>query len=237
MKRIRTSWPVSCGTNLAASAVTTPELQAWLDDHSSMPDMQLAILDAAAKVFTTYGFAAASVDAIAKEVNATKGSVYYYYRSKADLFFAVHKRAMTMNLQTQVPIAKDPCLDALQKLQTMAYQHAMLMMDHLYYQRVTVQGVELHQSASTTADERVALAEVMAMRDAYEELFQEVLQAGIDHGVFEAVDSNMAAKGILGILNWITVWYRPRDTDTKVYKEKIAQQFARQAVFGVRSSH
>lgn len=218
----------------SASSVTNLELEAWLGiNYESMPDMQLAILDAAAKVFTTFGFAAASVDVIAKEVGATKGSVYYHYRSKADLFFAVHKRAMTMNLQAQVPIVRDGALNAHQKLHDMAYQHAMLMMDHLYYQRVTVQGVELHQSASTTPGERLALAEVVAMRDAYESLFRGVLRAGVDDRIFEALDCDLAVKGILGALNWITVWYRPRDTDTKLYKEKVAQQFARQAIFGV----
>jgi hypothetical protein len=115
----------------------------------------------------------------------------------------------------------------------MAYRHAMLMMDHLHYQRVTVQGVALHQSASTTPAERVALAEVVAMRDAYEALFEGVLQAGVESKAFAALDCDLAAKSILGSLNWITVWYRPRESDTLAYKEKVALQFARQAVFGV----
>ena len=84
-----------------------------------------------------------------------------------------------------------------------------------------------------TPAERLALAEVVAMRDAYEELFRGVLRAGIAERTFEALDCDLAIKGILGALNWITVWYRPRDTDTKLYKEKVARQFARQAIFGV----
>ena len=217
----------------------TPELENWVGiEYENMPLIQLKLLDAAAKAFTTYGFAAASIDIIASQISATKGSVYYYYRSKTDLFFAVHKRAMVMNLKAQVPVAFDDALDPRQKLYRMACLHARLMMDSLYYQRVTVQGVDLHQSVSTTPMEREALAEVIAMRDVYEGLFSQVVQAGISGGLFADVDHSLAAKGILGSLNWITVWYRPRETEAADFRDRVATQLATQAVFGIaRAQH
>lgn len=210
------------------------QIQNWIEAPAATPaPMQIAILDAAAQSFTTHGFAAASIDLIANQVGATKGSVYYYYRSKADLFFAVHKRAMVMNLREQVVIASNPDASAAEKLESMAYKHAMLMMEYLYYQRVTVQGVELHQSASTTPAERTALEELVAMRDAYEGLFVNVLKQGVKSNHFAAQDCALAAKGILGMLNWITVWFRPRETDSPSFKQKIAKQFASQALKSV----
>jgi len=107
------------------------------------------------------------------------------------------------------------------------------MMDSLYYQRVTVQGVELHQSVSTTPMEREALAEVITMRDVYEGLFSQAVRAGVERGQFAEVDASLAAKGILGILNWITVWYRPRETEAPDYRQRVARQLANQAVFGI----
>ena len=213
---------------------TFPDIAVWLNssDDNMLP-MQLAILDAAAQAFTTLGYAAASVDLIASQIGATKGSVYYHYRSKGDLFFAVHKRAMAMNLKTLYPLFQDPDLSPEEKLLTMTYQHALTMMNHLYYQRVTVQGVELHQSASTTPAERVALAEVLAMRDAYESMFVQVLKDGVARKAFADADCRLSAKGILGALNWITVWYRPREEEALGYREKVAGQFSRQAVQGV----
>ena len=206
----------------------------WVDtDYESMPTTQMALLDAAAKTFTNFGVAAASIDVIAAQIGATKGSVYYYYRSKADLFFAVHKRAMVLNLRAQLPVLQDKSLDPVQKLQSMAYRHAMVMMDYLHYQRVTVQGVELHQSTTTSASEREALKEVVGMRDAYEHLFESVLQEGIASGAIAAVEPSLAAKGILGSLNWITVWYRPREGDTFSSRHRIAEQLARQVTHGV----
>lgn len=214
--------------------MTSSDIENWISvDYDALPAIQVALLDAAATAFTMHGFATASIDIIASQIGATKGSVYYHYRSKADLFFAVHKRAMVMNLRAQVPVVKDSSLNPREKLQRMAYNHAMLMMDFLYYQRVTVQGVELHQLASTTPAERVALAQVIAMRDAYENLFRQVLEAGAAQGFFTEVDFRLAARAILGSLNWITVWYRPRETDSADYKQHVAEQLTRQVMFGV----
>jgi len=212
----------------------SPELANWVSrDYDSLPANQLRLLDAAAKAFTIYGFASASIDVIADQIGATKGSVYYYYRSKTDLFFAVHKRAMTMNLKTQVPLIQDMTLDAREKLRRMAYQHACLMMEFLYYQRVTVQGVELHQSVSTTPMQREALAEVVAMRDVYEGLFRTVVAQGVADGLFADIDPSLAVKGILGSLNWITVWYRPRETEAPDFRERVATQLSSQAIYGI----
>jgi AcrR family transcriptional regulator len=209
-------------------------IMGWVDtDYESMPATQLALLDAAAMAFTNFGFAAASIDVIAAQIGATKGSVYYHYRSKADLFFAVHKRAMVLNLRAQLPVVQDKSLDAVQKLQSMSYRHAMVMMEYLHYQRVTVQGVELHQSTTTSVSQRDALKEVVAMRDAYEHLFESVLREGMASGSLAAVDPSLASKGILGSLNWITVWYRPRKGDTFTSRHHIAEQLARQVTHGV----
>ena len=43
-------------------------------------------LDAALKVFAKYGYAAATMDAIAAEAGLTKPTLYQYFPSKDDLF-------------------------------------------------------------------------------------------------------------------------------------------------------
>ena len=56
------------------------------------------ILDAAAQAFMQKGFAPTSIDDVADVLGATKGQIYYYYRSKIDLFFDVHLSAMEMDM-------------------------------------------------------------------------------------------------------------------------------------------
>jgi AcrR family transcriptional regulator len=47
------------------------------------------ILSVAARMFGKYGFQKTTVDEIAKTAHKAKGSVYYYFKSKEDLFLAV----------------------------------------------------------------------------------------------------------------------------------------------------
>jgi AcrR family transcriptional regulator len=50
------------------------------------------LVDAAERLFTTSGFHATSVDAVAHAAGYTKGAVYSNFASKEDLFFAVYER-------------------------------------------------------------------------------------------------------------------------------------------------
>ena len=54
------------------------------------------ILAAAAKIFETYGYAEATVDAVAAEAGIAKGSVYNYFSSKQELFTSVFTESMSV---------------------------------------------------------------------------------------------------------------------------------------------
>jgi AcrR family transcriptional regulator len=52
------------------------------------------ILAAAHRVFAEKGFHAATIEAVAKAANVAKGTVYLYYRSKRELYWAALKRGI-----------------------------------------------------------------------------------------------------------------------------------------------
>lgn len=54
---------------------------------------KLRILLSAEEEFCRRGFAAANMDSIAKAAGLTKGAIFWHYKSKADLFKAIIKRA------------------------------------------------------------------------------------------------------------------------------------------------
>jgi AcrR family transcriptional regulator len=56
------------------------------------------LIDAAERLFTTQGFHATSVDAVAAEAGYTKGAVYSNFDSKEDLFFAIYERRLDVRL-------------------------------------------------------------------------------------------------------------------------------------------
>ncbi|WP_288580039.1 TetR/AcrR family transcriptional regulator [uncultured Methylobacterium sp.] len=193
------------------------------------------VLRAAAIAFMAHGYAATSIDTVADALGATKGRVYYYYRSKTDLFFDVHRQAMTMNLSVMRPLATSarPPRD---RLVAMARAHAMLVMDHLPTQRVLNQGVELHLSGRTTAAQRDVLGELMAMRSQFERLYVDVLSEGVASGDFRALDPRLGAKSVLGALNWMTVWYSPRPEESPETRDRIADELATFVLHAVRAA-
>ena len=58
------------------------------------PEKQEAILAAAAEEFAERGYEAASINRIIERSGMSKGSVYYYFEDKADLFTTVMDRSM-----------------------------------------------------------------------------------------------------------------------------------------------
>lgn len=200
------------------------------DDRS---EGRSAVLEAAAKAFMRDGYAATSIDDVADELGATKGRVYYYYRSKADLFFDVHRESMRQNLDGAGAIAKAGG-SPIERIEAMVRAHALLMMTHLPYQRVSVLGVEMHLAGSTTRKQRATLREIIALRDEYEGLFVQVVEEGIAAGEIRPLDAKLAVKALLGALNWITVWYQQRSADTDASRARIADEMTACLINGLR---
>lgn len=208
-----------------------------VEDGSEGPEERIggrvAVLEAAAKAFMRNGFAGTSIDDIADELGGTKGRVYYYYRSKADLFFDVHRESMRQNLEGVGAIAKETGLP-IGRLERMVRAHAMMMMTHLPYQRVAVLGVEMHLAGSTTRKQRETLREVIALRDEYEHLFVRMVEDGMAAEEIRPLDAALVVKGLLGALNWITIWYQQRDTDTEESRARIADEMTVYLINGLR---
>jgi AcrR family transcriptional regulator len=190
------------------------------------------VLDAAANTFMELGFAATSVDAVCDALGVTKGFIYYYYKSKADLFFAVQRQSMVLTRQAIEPPSKSKKSPA-ERLQDMAYAHTILVLTRLPYLRVAAQGVEMHLVARSTASERAALDEVLRMRDANESIYSKVISEGIKLGQFRDADARIVVKPLLGALNWTSRWYHPRPSDTADDHEKIASEISKFVVRGL----
>lgn len=189
------------------------------------------ILDAAASVFMRLGFAGTSLDDISEGYGATKGIIYYYYRNKNALFFAVQRRAMELTRAALEPGALDDAPPAL-RLERMAQAHALLMMEHLPYLRVAAQGLELHLGSRTTEAERAEIKAINAMRDRNERLYLDVLKDGIASGDFREMDARIAVKALLGAVNWTSRWYQPRSGETQAHRAHLAAEIARFVVAG-----
>lgn len=205
--------------------------QAGLGRRGPAEAGRVEVLDAAAAVFMERGFTATSVDDIAEVMGSTKGRIYHYYRSKADIFLDLLMLAMSDLLERIRPIVERTDLSAAERLQMAARMHALVMMTESARSRVAVQGAEMHLMQDAGAKQRGALQSFVQMRDEYEQHFADMVNDGVAAGEFRDVPARLAAKPVLGALNWINMWYRPRPGEDVT---AMADEFALFVVQGLR---
>lgn len=166
------------------------------------------------------GFAATSIDDVARLLGCTKGLIYYHFKNKTELFFAVHWHTIETNLGEIRPIAQraEPAAD---RIRGMIHSHVASIIDRLAYQRVALLGLEMQIVGSTTPQERTMLNDLLKMYDEYEALFVEVISDGIAEKAFHKSDPRMMVKPLLGAMNWMIMWYRPRPNMSKAAREKL----------------
>ncbi|CUH66252.1 Intercellular adhesion protein R [Thalassovita gelatinovora] len=194
---------------------------------------QQEIIHAAAICFMRHGLEKTTIDDIARELNATKGRVYHYFRSKNDIFFAIHRQAMRFCFDAVQPILKQN-IPADEALMRMATAHGHVMMDTLPYQRSIRLGVDIYLRGSTTEAEREVLMELIALRNEYEGLYRAVMRQGQSEGTLSVPDEALAGRALMGALNGLVDWYRVRPDQTQAERSRIAQTLASTIINGLR---
>ncbi|HYQ63349.1 TetR/AcrR family transcriptional regulator [Actinophytocola sp.] len=171
------------------------------------PDARARILDAAAEAFMRAGYASATIDDIAREVGATKGLIYYHFRSKFDLALAVYEEAMHRVRRRVEPLADGPGTGR-DRLVAMAVAHEVNLMADLAYHNVVHQAVrgEMHTALKTR--QRDALLALNQLRSDYERMFRRVVGEGVADGSLRAVEPALATRTLLSNLNAVDTWYR-----------------------------
>ena len=113
----------------------------------------------------------------------------------------------------------------------MALRHTRVLLTELPMQKVAVQGLERHLLGNSPAVKR--LRSVIKMRDDYESMFAEVIDAGIRQGLFVDLPPKLATKPFFGALNWATVWYSQRRLQSAEAIDDIAHTLAAYALRGL----
>lgn len=191
------------------------------------------VLNAAALAFMERGYAGTSIDDIANLAGATKGRVYHYWRSKSELFFDVIRMALE---KTDAPVRAifEQNLPPAEKLGLMAHAHVLAIIANFPAAKVGVQGIEKNLLSAGGVEEHRALRRVIRARDAYENMYKEVLAAGIRKGVFRDESPGLSSKAVLGALNWMTLWFDPNRNTSAEQAETIAGRLADFVVAGMR---
>jgi len=75
------------------------------------------ILDVAERLIRTRGYDAMSIQAVQDELGCSRGALYHYFGSKEAILEAVIERMTEAGMAIMSPIAEDPVLSAVEKLQ------------------------------------------------------------------------------------------------------------------------
>jgi len=193
------------------------------------------IISAAAEAFMEKGFSATSLDDIADRLRCTKGLIYYNFKNKIDLFFAVHRHSMNLNLNNIKSVINrhDSPID---KINNIISTHMDLTISHLPFQRVAVMGLEFHLLGSTTPQERKTLADLVEMHREYERIFVQLIKEGIDAGYFANKDPALLAKLVLGTLNWMVMWFRVGSKSMNKGHDVIFEHISDFVISGLRTA-
>jgi AcrR family transcriptional regulator len=172
------------------------------------------ILNAAARIFGQKGYHATSMQDIAEAVNLKKASLYHHINGKQDILQEVLEQALDLVI-SRVNAAVDQDIPSPEKLRLAIRNYMQTLSDHQ----------EL--AAVLLLEYRSLLPELnhnhIPHRDHFEGLWRDLIQAVADTGGISYIDPAMAARALLGMMNWSITWYR---SDGPSSPEEIADQFA-----------
>jgi AcrR family transcriptional regulator len=192
---------------------------------------QMEILRMAALCFMERGFAATSIDDVARKLGCTKGRIYHFFASKADLFFSVAEIGMEFN--HKAIRACEHIAAPLDRLRAMALAHCLSMMETRAYQHAVWQGVEIHLRGATTPEQRNRLDALVESRDRYSDAFRAVMEEARARGELNYPDAGIARQLMLVALSSPMFWYKPRAGETIEDRIKVARQCVDFALSGL----
>jgi AcrR family transcriptional regulator len=190
---------LNIGTSLVPSLL--------VDRPGASNEARAEILKAAASAFNERGYDATSIDDVADLLGASKGRIYHYYRSKADIFLDLHLESLRRLIDRVSVIAGRAELHPTQRMREMCHAHATIVMTQINYQKATMLGLNRFLLSVSAPYQDAARQRVNELRNEYENLFVTVIAEGVEAGDFRRIEPRFATKPLLGALNYVANWY------------------------------
>ncbi len=162
--------------------------------------MREQILEAAVQMFAEYGYHAAPLRDIARIAGIQAASIYHHYPNKQALLVEImetHMVRLNAALQHVLEVYDEP----LQRLSEAISSHIRL--HTTYKNEFFIVDTEIR------ALEPENKAHILALRDTYEKLVQEILRDGIERKVFRPGDVKVTSYAIIAMCTEVATWFRP----------------------------
>ena len=175
------------------------ESAAIFDRKQQRRRKRTAVLKTAATAFNRRGFANTSMDDVAAALGVSKPALYQYFKSKQEILYECHLLAIKHGEAgiEEARVLKGP---GFEKVLAYLRRYMRGFFNELGGFAVLL---DVHSLSDEHRDE------VLMRRKAITNAVEKLVKAGIKDGSIVECDAKLAALFAFGVINWISVWYRP----------------------------
>ena len=155
----------------------------------------------AAKLFSEYGYSAATMDQLSERTKLNKGTLYYYYQSKADILYEICIKSATAKVEKLI----EPCLKM--EHATDGINHFIEMMVNwtlddreevkVYFQeRRHFRRIFNNEQNSIFEEQQRSISKTLSL----------LIEKGNKSGEFNSTGDKFVSRFIFGLILWIYQW-------------------------------
>ncbi|RJF81204.1 TetR/AcrR family transcriptional regulator [Azospirillum cavernae] len=191
------------------------------DRRNEREEKRIAVLRTAAQAFNEVGYYNTSLDDIARRLNVTKPTIYYYIKNKEEILF----ECVRIGLERLDSASNDVIGHG-----GSAYEELVAVMT-AYVGVVTMDFgmcvIRVGEEPLTEESRRT----LRALKRRIDLKFRSLIERGVAEGSITACDPKIAAFTLSGALSWIARWYQP---DGALDADAVAQQSIALLLNGLR---
>ncbi len=158
------------------------------------------VLAAAIQLFAEFGYHAAPLRDIARIAGIQAASIYYHYANKEALLVEImetHMHQLNANLERILREQKDPHKRLYEAIANHIHLHTR------YKSEFFIIDTEIRALEGNNR------THILSLRDHYEALLQDLLQDGMEQGVFRSSDVKVLSYAIIAMCTEVSTWFRP----------------------------
>ena len=180
---------------MARTAIDSP----WKKEAERKQERALkreAVLAAAAHVFSEWGYHRASLDEVARVLNVTKPTLYYYFKNKEAMLFACIQHGLD-RLDAAADFADDARASGMERLVAYLRRYAAVIDSDFGRCAVRISDTELSGQSRK---------KVRRIKGVIDRQIRALVSAGIEDGSIASSDPKVTAFALAGALNSIGQW-------------------------------
>jgi TetR/AcrR family fatty acid metabolism transcriptional regulator len=163
-------------------------------------DKELAILEAASRVFARRPFHEVLIDSIAADAGIGKGTIYRYFETKDDLYFAAILHVLdTLTGALDATLREE--MTATRRLETIA----TVILRHFWERRQLLAFFQREEHLPIRHEE------LATRRERILRFVQETILTGIERREFRGIDARIGANVFLGMVRSLNLFHASED--------------------------